>query len=58
LRKIPTWMTEPRAAGFDLHEPPRFSRRCLKELRHVVDVALSACNAATTKTVTRRRTTT
>jgi hypothetical protein len=51
-------MTEPRAAGFDLHEPPRFSRRCLKELRHVVDVALSACNAATTKTAARRRRTT
>ena len=56
LRKIPTWMTEPCAARLDLHDPPRFSRRCLKELRHVVDVALSACNA--TKTVARRRRTT
>ena len=58
LRKIPTWMTEPRAARLDLHEPPRFSRRCLKELRHVVDVAQSACNAATTKIVARRTRTT
>jgi hypothetical protein len=58
LRKIPTWMIEPWAATLDLHEPPRFSRQCLRELRHMVDVALSTFNPRTMKTAARRRTTT
>jgi hypothetical protein len=41
-------MIEPQAAAqLDVHEPPRFSRQCLNELRHFVTVSLSALDAAT-----------
>jgi hypothetical protein len=42
LRKIPAWMIEPQAARLDLHDPPRLSHQCLKELRQLLDVVLSA----------------
>ena len=50
LKNIPAWMIEPQAAQLDVHEPPRFSRQCLNELRHFVSVALSAFDAAATST--------
>jgi hypothetical protein len=48
LRRIPAWMIEPQAAQLELHEPPRFSEQCLKELRHVLDVALSVLDRSAT----------
>jgi hypothetical protein len=43
-------MIEPQASQLDVHEPPRFSRQCLNELRHFVAVTLSALEAAATPT--------
>jgi hypothetical protein len=34
-------MIEPQAARLDLHDPPRLSHQCLKELRYLLDVVLS-----------------
>jgi hypothetical protein len=48
LRKIPAWMIEPQAAQLELHDPPRLSEQCLKELRRVLDVALSVLDRPAT----------
>jgi hypothetical protein len=45
-RRMPTWMIEPPAAQLDIHEPPRFSREALNDLRRVLDVALSLLDDA------------
>lgn len=46
LRKIPAWMLEPSTAQLDVHEPPRFSKESLDDLRRVLDVALSLLDDA------------
>jgi hypothetical protein len=51
LSNMPAWMSEPSAAQFDIHEPPRFSRESLNNLRRVLDAILSQLDdAARTRT--------
>jgi hypothetical protein len=49
LSNMPAWMSEPSAAQFDIHEPPRFSRESLNDLRRVLDAILSQLDDAARK---------
>jgi hypothetical protein len=53
LSSLPAWMSEPSAAQLDIHEPPRFSRESLNDLRRVLDVTLSQLDDATTASTCR-----